>query len=326
MNYYAVRTTGIYCRLTCRSKPPKPENILYFETGAAAEAAGFRACKRCQPDRPAEDRSAVTAAVCRWIDSLDRTPSLAEMAAKAGSSPFHFHRVFKQETGLTPRQYAVGRRRGRMQTALTAARSVTDAVYEAGYDSNGTFYAESNGALGMKPSSFRAGGAEEKIQYAARACSLGMLLAARTERGICAILLGDQEDTLAADLRARFPKASIEPAAASFDGDLGRVIAAVEAPGLGLELPLDIRGTAFQQRVWEELRRIPAGSTASYSEIAKRIGSPGSARAVAQACAANPLAVAIPCHRVLREDGSLSGYRWGIERKSELLDREEAGL
>lgn len=321
---YAVRTTGVYCRPSCAARPARPENVRFFETGREAESAGFRPCKRCRPGSTQDGSSEMIAAVCRWIDMLDDPPSLAEMAAHAGLSPYHFHRVFQRATGLTPRQYAAGRRADRMRSALPVARSVTDAVYEAGYQSNGTFYGESNGALGMTPSAYRSGGDKEEIRYATRACSLGTILVARTVRGICAILLGDSPEPLAADLRARFPKASLAPAAVDFDEEVARVIALVEAPATGANLPLDIRGTAFQRRVWQALREIPAGSTASYSEIAARIGAPGSARAVAQACAANSLAVAIPCHRVVRGDGGLSGYRWGVERKRELLVREPA--
>lgn len=319
---YAVRTTGVYCRPSCAARPARPQNVRFFATGQEAEAAGFRPCKRCRPDSQDGGNAALVAAVCRWIDTLEEPPGLEEIAAQAGLSPFHFHRVFKQVTGLTPRQYVAGRRADRMRSTLATARSVTDAVYEAGYQSNGTFYGESNDALGMTPSAYRAGGEKEEIRYTTRVCSLGIILVAHTGRGVCAILLGDSPGVLAADLRARFPKASLLPAASDFEGELARVIAMVEAPAGGTDLPLDIRGTAFQRRVWQALREIPAGSTASYSEVAARIGSPGSARAVAQACAANSLAVAIPCHRVVREDGGLSGYRWGLERKRTLLERE----
>lgn len=319
---YAVRTTGVYCRPSCGARPARPQNVRFFATGQEAEAAGFRPCKRCRPERQDGGNPAVIAGVCRWIDTLEEPPTLEEIAAKAGLSPYHFHRVFKLVTGLTPRQYVAGRRAERMRSTLATARSVTDAVYEAGYQSNGTFYGESNDALGMTPSAYRAGGEKEEIRYATRGCSLGMILVARTDRGICAILLGDSSEALAASLRARFPKASLLPAASDFEDELARVIALVEAPSAASDLPLDIRGTTFQRRVWRALREIPAGSTASYSEIAARIGSPGSARAVAQACAANALAVAIPCHRVVREDGGLSGYRWGVDRKRELLERE----
>lgn len=319
---YAVRTTGVYCRPSCAARPARPENVRFFETGLEAQAAGFRPCKRCRPDSTGDAGADLVSTVCRWIDSLQDPPSLADMAARAGFSPYHFHRVFKQTTGLTPRQYVAGRRAERMRSTLPTARSVTDAVYEAGYQSNGTFYGESNGTLGMTPSAYRAGGEKEEIRYATRECSLGTILAARTVRGICAILLGDSAEPLAADLRSRFPKATFALADGDFEEDLARVIALVETPAIGANLPLDIRGTAFQRRVWQELQRIPAGSTASYAEVAERIGAKGSARAVAQACAANSLAVAIPCHRVVRGDGGLSGYRWGVERKRTLLGRE----
>jgi AraC family transcriptional regulator of adaptative response/methylated-DNA-[protein]-cysteine methyltransferase len=319
---YAVKTTGVYCRPSCGARPARPEHVRFFETPTQAESAGFRACKRCRPDRNFASHADIIAVVCRWIDSSCHTPRLAEMAAHAGFSPFHFHRVFKQATGLTPRQYAAARRAERMRTSRTGARSVTDAVYEAGYDSNGTFYAESGRNLGMTPSAFRAGGDRERITYAASPCSLGTVLVARTARGICAITLGDSVETLTAGLRASFPNAAFELADAASLEELAHVVAMVDAPGAAPALPLDIRGTAFQRRVWQALREIPVGTTASYSTIAARIGAPGSARAVARACATNPLAIAIPCHRVVRQDGGLSGYRWGADRKRHLLERE----
>lgn len=323
--FYSVRTTGVYCRPSCPARLPKPENVRFHGTREEAEAAGFRPCKRC---RPAEDE-AVNAAritrICRYIADLEEPPRLSELAARAEMSPSHFHRVFKSVTGLTPRAYAAANRGRRVQEALRGNGTVTDAIYGAGYGSNGRFYAESDGVLGMTPSAYRSGGRDAVIRFAIGECSLGSILVASTGRGICAILLGDDPAELARSLQDRFPKADLIGGEAEFEQMVARVVGMVEAPGVGAELPLDIRGTAFQQRVWAALREIPAGATASYADVAARIGAPGSARAVAQACASNVLAVAIPCHRVVRNDGSLSGYRWGVQRKQELLRREMRG-
>jgi AraC family transcriptional regulator of adaptative response/methylated-DNA-[protein]-cysteine methyltransferase len=240
-------------------------------------------------------------------------------------SPFHFHRVFKAVTGLTPRGYAAAHRGERVRRELEKAPSVTAAIYDSGYSSNGRFYDDSERVLGMTPSEYRAGGANAEIRFAVGECSLGSILVARSERGVCAILLGNDPDALARELQDRFPRASLIGADAAFEDLVARVVGLVEAPRIGLDLPLDVRGTAFQQRVWRVLREIPAGSTLSYREVARRIGAPRAVRAVAHACATNPLAVAIPCHRVVRSDGGLAGYRWGVERKRTLLQREKAG-
>ena len=249
-------------------------------------------------------------------------PTLETLAAAAGMSPFHFHRVFKAATGCTPRSYAAAHRANRMREALRGGGTVTDAVYDAGFNSNGRFYAAAPEILGMKPTVFRRGGAGETIRFAVGACSLGAILVAATAKGVCAIGLGDDPDALVHDLEDRFPRAELVGGDPEFETRVARVVGFVEAPAHGLDLPLDIRGTTFQQRVWRALREVPAGATATYAEIAVRIGSPGAARAVASACASNPLAVAVPCHRVVRSDGGLSGYRWGVERKRTLLDRE----
>ena len=262
------------------------------------------------------------AGLCRWIESADSPPSLAELAHQARLSPHHLHRIFKAVTGLTPRAYAVAQRTRRLHTELARSPTVTGAIYDAGYRSGGRFYAESDQLLGMTPTCFRAGGAGTEIRFAIGRCTLGNLLVACSERGVCAILMGDDADALVKDLQDRFPRAVLLGGDAEFEQLVASVVGFVEAPALGLDLPLDVRGTAFQQRVWQALQRIPAGQTASYTEIAQRIGAPGSSRAVAGACAANALAVAIPCHRVVRSDGALSGYRWGVERKRALLDRE----
>jgi AraC family transcriptional regulator of adaptative response/methylated-DNA-[protein]-cysteine methyltransferase len=322
--FYSVRTTGVYCRPSCAARLARPENVRFHTTCQDAANAGFRPCKRCKPDRPslAEEHATTITESCRLIEGASKTLSLEYLAKRAGLSTFHFHRVFKAITGLTPRGYATAHRGARVRSALGKSRTVTRAIYEAGYNSNGRFYADSQKMLGMTPTTFRAGGENATIHFAISQCSLGSILVARSEYGICGILLGDDPEALAQDLQRRFPRATLIGDDAEFAQLVATVVAFVEAPSVGLDLPLDVRGTAFQQRVWQALREIPAGDTASYAQIAARIGSPKSVRAVAQACAANTLAVAIPCHRVVRQDGALSGYRWGIERKRELLDRE----
>ena len=322
--FYSVKTTGVYCRPSCAARTARPENVAFHLTAADAEQAGFRPCKRCKPDQPplAEQHAAQVAELCRLIENAEQVMSLEELANQAGLSAYHLHRVFKAVTGLTPRAYAAAHRAKRVRTELGRSGTVTDAIYGAGYNSNGRFYEESNQVLGMTPTNYRAGGANTEIRFAIGECSLGSILVAASERGVCAILLGDDPDQLARDLQDRFPRAELMGGDAGFEQLVAKVVGFVEAPRLGLDLPLDVRGTAFQQRVWQALRQIPAGETVSYTEVAKRIGSPKSVRAVAQACAANALAVAIPCHRVVRNDGGLSGYRWGVERKRALLGRE----
>jgi AraC family transcriptional regulator of adaptative response/methylated-DNA-[protein]-cysteine methyltransferase len=262
------------------------------------------------------------AAACRLIERAESAPSLNQLAANAGLSPYHFHRVFKSVTGMTPREYAAAHRAGRVRAELRRAKSVTEAVVSAGYGSGSRFYERSSEHLGMTPTQFRKGGDGSTIRFAIGQCSLGAILVAQSDKGICAILMGDDADELARDLQERFPNATLVGGDRKFEKLVAQVVGFVEAPKLGLDLPLDIRGTAFQQRVWKALQKIPAGKTASYAEIAKRIGSPNSTRAVAGACAANAIAVAIPCHRVVRTDGGLSGYRWGVERKRALLESE----
>jgi AraC family transcriptional regulator of adaptative response/methylated-DNA-[protein]-cysteine methyltransferase len=322
--FYSVKTTGVYCRPSCGARAPRPENVGFHLTKAAAERAGFRPCKRCKPGQPslAEQHAGLVAELCRFIEDAEHTPSLEELASRAELSVYHLHRVFKAATGLTPRGYAAAHRAERVRAELGRSGTVTEAIYNAGFNSNGRFYEESNQVLGMTPTKYRAGGADTEIRFAIGECSLGSILVATSARGVCAILLGDDPGELARDLQDRFPRATLLGGDAEFEGLVAKVVGLVEAPGVGLDLPLDVRGTAFQQRVWRALRRIPAGATASYADIARRIGSPKSVRAVAQACAENALAVAIPCHRVVRSDGGLSGYRWGVERKRALLDRE----
>jgi AraC family transcriptional regulator of adaptative response/methylated-DNA-[protein]-cysteine methyltransferase len=322
--YYSVATTGVYCRPSCAARPARPENVRFHATCKDAERAGFRPCKRCKPDQAwlENQHAAKIAAACRLIETSEEAPSLEQLANHVGLSIYHLHRVFKAVTGLTPKGYAAAHRAKRVRSKLRKSGTVTDAIYGSGYNSNGRFYATSNEVLGMTPTNYRAGGASTEIRFAVGECSLGSILVAKSERGVCAILLGDDPNELARDLQNRFPRAHLIGGDAAFERLVSKVVGLVEAPALGLDLPLDVRGTAFQQRVWQALRKIPAGSTASYIEIAKRIGSPRSFRAVAQACGANALAVAIPCHRVVRNDGALSGYQWGVERKRTLLERE----
>jgi AraC family transcriptional regulator, regulatory protein of adaptative response / methylated-DNA-[protein]-cysteine methyltransferase len=322
--FFSVRTTGIYCRPSCPARPANRGNVAFHASCDAAEAAGFRACKRCRPREASQSErdTALAARACEFIRSAEQAPQLASLAAMAGLSPFHFHRVFKAQTGLTPKAYADAHRADRVRKALPSSKTITEAIYEAGFNSNGRFYASSEQVLGMTPRRYRAGGNLSQIRFAIGECSLGSILVAATAKGVCAILLGSDPDALVRQLQDRFAKAEIVGGDKAFEKLVSKVVGFVEQPRLGLELPLDVQGTVFQQRVWKALRQIGVGKTASYGEIAARIGHPKSMRAVAQACAANMIAVAIPCHRVIRTDGNLSGYRWGVQRKRALLQRE----
>lgn len=322
---YAVRTTGIYCRPGCASRPPKPKNVLFFDSWRDAEEAGFRACKRCQPAGPglAESYTEKVAAACRAIRTSEIPPALDQLAKAAGMSRFHFHRVFTRVAGLTPKAYALAHRAARVRGELSKRRTITEAIFEAGYNSNSRFYDDSSAILGMKPKNFRAGGAGETIQWSTSPCALGFVLVATSGRGVCAVFLGEDSEALRHELQQRFPKATLVHGAPDFKRIVAAVVELVESPKAGWDLPLDVRGTVFQRRVWQALRNIPAGSTRSYSELAREIGSPKAVRAVAGACAANPIAIAIPCHRVVHLDGSLAGYRWGLQRKRALLEREK---
>lgn len=321
---FSVRSTGVYCRPSCPARQARPENVRFHLDGAEARTAGFRPCLRCQPDSPAlaERHRELVADACRFIEQAVERPSLDDLASRAGLSRFHFHRLFKAALGLTPAAYGNAHRGRRLRAELEAGGTVTEAMLDAGFNSSSRFYSHADAMLGMTPTAYRAGGRDASIRFAIGECSLGAILVAASERGICAIALGDEPEALVREFQDRFGQARLAGADAGFEAHVARVVAMMENPALGLELPLDVRGTAFQQRVWQALRQVPAGTTASYAEIAERIGAPSAVRAVAGACAANPLAVAIPCHRVVRTDGALSGYRWGIERKRTLLERE----
>lgn len=322
--YFSVRTTGVYCNPSCGARLPRRENVAFHDSRAEAEAAGFRPCKRCKPDQPprAIRDAALVAEACRMIEAAETPPGLDDLARAAKLSPHHFHRLFKAVAGVTPKAYADAHRAGRVRAALPAAGSVTEAIYDAGFNSNGRFYAASEAMLGMTPTRYRAGGERARIRFAVGPFSLGEILVAATDKGVCAILIGDDAEALVRELQDRFRKAELVGGDADFEALVAQVVGFVERPKGGLDLPLDIQGTAFQQRVWRALREIAPGETRNYAQIAEAIGAPRAVRAVGAACGANPLAVAIPCHRVVRRDGGLAGYRWGIERKRALLARE----
>lgn len=322
--WYSVSTTGVYCRPSCPSRVANPKNVQLHDTLESAKATGFRPCKRCNPDGPSinSENATLVAKACRIIEESEEEPSLEKLADAIGRSPGYFHRTFKAATGLTPKEYAAAHRAKKVRQGLTSGNTVTEAMYDAGFNSSGRFYEKSTDMLGMTPSQYRAGGSNEEIKFAVGHTSLGAILVASSRKGVAAILLGDDPDQLVRNLQDRFPKAHLIGADNDYEALIARVVGFVEAPGIGLDLPLDVRGTAFQRRVWRALQHIPVGGQASYAEIAQRIGCPKAVRAVAAACAANNLAVAIPCHRVVRKDGSLSGYAWGVERKRALLERE----
>ena len=322
--FYAVLTTGIFCRPSCPSRRAKPKNIRFFSTAEEAVGAGFRPCLRCKPQdvSPKQNQAQLIIEACNQIEAADSLPKLDALASAAGLSSFHFHRLFKSQTGLTPRAYGAAHRAEKLRGALDGSNSVTQAIYQAGFNASSRAYDQAEEVLGMTPGEYKQGGKNARIHFAVGSCSLGHVLVAQSEKGLCAILMGDDPDALLEDLQDRFPKAELIGADPGFEATVAAVIGFVEAPHIGLNLPLDIRGTAFQERVWQALRSIPVGTTVSYAELARQVGQPSAVRAVAGACAANALAVAIPCHRVVRTDGSLSGYRWGLERKRALIDRE----
>lgn len=324
--FYSVKSTGIFCRPGCSSRTPRPENVQFHTSANEAAGAGFRPCQRCRPEQLLPQQDAAIVDVCRAIEeaiSAGRpAPPLQHLASQVGLSRFHLQRVFRQGTGLTPKQYSAARRAAHLRRNLKGSNTVTDTIYETGFHSASNFYSAAT-TLGMTPTQFRNGAQGTRIHYSIGSCSLGELLVARTQRGLCAIHLADTADALRNELQLRFPNAHLREDAHDLSDTLQQVIEFVESrQAKRLQLPLDIQGTAFQQRVWRALQEIPAGSSATYTEIAARIGSPRAVRAVAGACAANPLAVAIPCHRVVRSNGELSGYRWGVNRKKTLLERE----
>jgi AraC family transcriptional regulator, regulatory protein of adaptative response / methylated-DNA-[protein]-cysteine methyltransferase len=322
--WYSVATTGVYCRPSCPSRAANPGNVGLHGSLAEAKATGFRPCKRCNPDGPSADveNAAIVAKACRLIEESEEVPSLSGLAKAANLSTGYFHRLFKSVTGLTPKDYAEAHQASRVRDGLAKGHSVTEAIYDAGFNSSGRFYEKSKNMLGMTPTQYRSGGANEDLRFAVGQSSLGAILVASSDKGVASILIGDDPDELVRDLQDRFPKARLVGGDRAYEAMVARVVSFVEAPGIGLNLPLDVRGTAFQRRVWQALQAIPVGQTSSYSEIARRIGAPKSVRAVASACAANHIAVAIPCHRVVRNDGALSGYAWSVERKRELIARE----
>lgn len=325
--FYSVKTTGVYCRPSCPARLALRSNVQFHTSCQAAEAAGFRPCLRCKPDQAGQqDRhAAIVTRVCRLIEQSEAIPSLEELSTAVDLSPFHLHRLFKAQTGLTPRKYAAACRNDRVRQQLNQGTSVTAAMYRAGFNSSSRFYESATKVLGMTPTQYRTGGHATQIQYAFGECWLGTVLTAATPQGICAILIGDDPQLLAQDLRDRFPKSELVAGDPQFHEVIATVVKLLSSPHDPWNLPLDIQGTAFQHRVWDALRQIPAGTTVSYTELARRIGQPSAVRAVAHACASNAIAVAVPCHRVVRSDGSLSGYRWGVERKSALLHHEQSG-
>ena len=313
----AVRSTGIYCKPSCPARRPRRENIAFFTDGAAARAAGYRPCLRCRPDEAGRDRQAVESAIA-LINAADAPPNLGAIAASVGYSAQHFQRLFRREIGVSPAAYARALRARRLEEALQAEAKVTEAIYEAGYGAPSRAYADAGERLGMAPVTWRAGGAGETIRHAVVDTSLGPLLVAATERGLCRIAF-DEDATM---LRARFPRARLVEGDPAFAGLVAAVVALVDDPARPADLPLDVRGTAFQQAVWQALRAIPPGETRSYAELAAMAGRPAAVRAAGTACGDNALAIVIPCHRVLRGDGSLGGYAYGLARKKALLARE----
>ena len=322
--WYSVATTRVYCNPSCASRPANPNNVTIHDTIESARATGFRPCKRCRPESPSrdEENAALVATACRLIEESEDSLSLNQLAQAVDRSPAHFHRLFKSVTGITPKHYQAAQRGAKLRSELSKPQPVTQAIYDAGFNSSGQFYQHSTALLGMKPRSYQSRGEGEELRFAIGQSSLGAILVASSQKGVACILLGDDPEALVRELQDRFRQARLIGGDAQYEALVAQVVGLVEAPQLGLDLPLDVRGTAFQQRVWQALRDIPPGQTRTYSQVAHKIGAPTASRAVASACAANPLAIAIPCHRVVRSDGSLSGYRWGIDRKQALLDLE----
>lgn len=321
---FGVITTGIFCRPSCRARHPLRQNVRFFQDAAAAQEAGFRPCKRCQPDRAPlhQQRLERIRQACALMDAREETMSLEALASEMAMSPFHFHRLFKSVTGLTPKAWQTARRNQRLRHALTQGEAVTPALYQAGFGSGSSYYRDADSALGMTATQFRNGGKQLSLRYAMVDCHVGRCLVAQSPRGICAVLLGDDDAQLEAQLTALFPHAERQLAQRDFSDILEKVVACIQTPEHLPDLPLDFQGTLFQQQVWEALRTIPAGETISYQALAAKVGKPSAVRAVASACGANRLAIIVPCHRVIRQDGQLSGYRWGVARKAMLLQHE----
>lgn len=320
--YYAVRTTGVFCRPSCPARHPRRENVSFFETSEAAQAAGYRACQRCKPLEIAASRQAI-ARVLELLETREPTPTLAELGREVGWSPFHLQRSFKRATGVSPRAYAAALKAERLRAGLKAGESVTGAMLDAGYGSSRSLYAASGTALAMTPGAYRRGGAGERIMHAAAESPLGRFTVAATERGVCALRFGDDDEALLQELASEFPRASWVHEPTALAPHIAAVQAHLEGRSPALELPLDVKATDFQRRVWALLRDIPYGETRSYTQIAEALGAPTAVRAVARACATNPVALVVPCHRVVRANGDLSGYRWGLDRKQALLDLEK---
>ncbi len=326
--YYAVITTGVYCRPSCSSRLPNRANVEYFTNCKEAEIAGYRVCKRCTPSansKAVEIEQKIIRA-CRIVEDSETHLKLDELAARVDLSPYHFHRLFKKIVGVTPKQYASRHQSQRFQKSLKTSPSITDAIYSAGYGSSGSAYDKTQDQIAMKPKDYRKGATGITITYGLAHCFLGWVIVAATDRGICAIEFGDDPDILPDQVQTRFPNAQLKKADISFDSLIKEVVHFIKAPEDTFQLPLDIQGTAFQQRVWNVLRQIKPGKTLSYSDVANRIGNPNAVRAVASACASNKLAVVIPCHRVVSKDGKVSGYRWGTERKKMLLESEKESI
>jgi AraC family transcriptional regulator of adaptative response/methylated-DNA-[protein]-cysteine methyltransferase len=321
---FAVATTGIYCRPSCPSRRANPANIRFFTTSEQARRAGFRACLRCAPDRDGDPQADLVASACRSILESDGVPALADLAAQAGLSPSRSHRLFKSVTGRTPHQFAQSCRAQRVRNNLIQGGGpVTGAIYESGFNASSRFYDHADRTLGMSPKAFAAGGAGQDVRFAIASSDLGQVLVAASGRGVCAVFLGDGKDALEDDLRRLFPQARLADGEPGFQDIVAAVVRQVDHPDQAANLPLDLQGTLFQQRVWDALRAIPVGQTATYSQVAARLGIPAATRAVASACAANKVAVLVPCHRVVRIGGGLAGYRWGTQRKRALLEREK---
>ncbi len=319
---FAVQTTGVYCRPSCKCRQPLRQNVHFYDSPAQAEAAGFRACKRCTPDRLAFEAE-IGARVCAFIDAhLDERLTLDRLGEAVGLSPAHLQRVFKQVTGVSPRQYVEARRVGQLKANLREGQPIASALYDAGFSSSSRVYEDAGAKLGMTPAAYRKGGAGMHIRYTISECPLGYLLVGATERGLCAVSLGDSPAAVEAWLNTDYPQAELEQADAGLTAVVEQLVRHLAGELPHLDLPLDVQATAFQLRVWEALRQIPYGQTRSYAQVAQALGEPTAARAVARACASNRVALVIPCHRVVRGDGDLSGYRWGVKRKAALLATE----